>query len=196
MTDRMPPHAVAIGASAGGLAAVGTLLAALPPDFASAVLVVVHLQPRRPSLLAKLFGRRCALEVREVDDKEPLVGGVVYVAPPDYHLMVERERILALSCDPPVHFSRPSINVLFESVAASLGARSLGVLLTGASSDGAYGLQRIAEAGGLTAVEDPDTAFASTMPRAALALMQPDVVRDIAGIAAWLGAQAALWKRL
>lgn len=196
MTARPPPLAVAIGASAGGLEAVSTILSALPPDFGPAVLVVIHVPPRQPSLLAELLGRRCALAVHEPDDKEPMLGGQVYLAPPDYHLLVERDRVLALSRDESVNYSRPSIDVLFESVAGSLAARSVGVLLTGASADGARGLRAIAIAGGLTAAQDPETAYVATMPRAALAIMQPDIVRDIPGIAAWLCASADHWRQV
>lgn len=195
MSEPAPPVVVAIGASAGGLDAVGTLLAALPGDFAPAVLVVLHVPPNRPSMLAEIFARRCALPVREVDDKEPLQAGAVYVAPPDYHLLLERERVLALSRDPPLHFSRPAIDALFASVAESVGPRAVGILLTGASSDGAAGLRAIASAGGLTVVEDPETAQVATMPRAGLARVRPDLVADLAGIAKWLCRSAEQWKQ-
>lgn len=195
MSGRPPPYVVAVGASAGGLEAVGKILSALPGDFAPAVLVVIHVPPNRPSMLAEIFSHRCVLPVQEADDKEPLLGGVVYLAPPDYHLLLEHERALALSRDPPIHFSRPSIDALFESVAESAGARSVGVLLTGASSDGAEGLRAIAAAGGLTAVEDPETAHVATMPRAGLARVRPDIVAEVAGIADWLRASAGQWKR-
>lgn len=190
MNRRPPPTVVAIGASAGGLEAVGTILEALPTDFAPAVLVVIHVPPNRPSMLADIFAHRCALPVHEAEDKQPLLGGAVYLAPPDYHLLLEHERALALSRDPPIHFSRPSIDALFVSVAESAGPRGVGVLLTGASSDGADGLRAIAAAGGRTAVEDPETAQVATMPRAALARMRPDLVAEVAGIAAWLCATA------
>ncbi len=191
------PIVVVIGASAGALEAVSAILSALPADFAPAVAVVIHLPARQPSLLRQIFARRCALPVCEVDDKQPLVGATVYVAPPDYHLLLERERF-ALSRDEAVHFSRPSIDVLFESAAAVYGRRVLGVLLTGASADGAAGLRAIADAGGTTAVEDPETAYASVMPRAGLTLMQPrrpDIVGDPPAIGAWVRAASQQWER-
>lgn len=191
-----PPRAVVVGASAGAVEAVGGLLAGLPAGFEPAVVVVVHLPPDRPSLLARIFAGRCALPVVEAEDKQPLAGGAVFIAPPDYHLLVEREARLALSRDGWVHFSRPSIDVLFESAAAALGDRVAGVLMTGASADGAAGLRSIALAGGATAVEDPDTAYASTMPRAALALMRPDLVGDVAALTRWVRALSPTPKDL
>lgn len=167
---------VVIGASAGGLEALGLVLEALPADFRPAILVVVHIPQDRPSLLAELLAARTRLPVREAMDKDPLEPGRVYVAPPGYHLLVERGGTLALSQDAPVAYSRPSIDVLFESAARALGARVLGIVLSGANSDGAEGLAAIRRAGGKAWVQRPAEALAPTMPAAAIARAGADLV--------------------
>ncbi|TCS35651.1 two-component system chemotaxis response regulator CheB [Paucimonas lemoignei] len=160
---------VVIGASAGGVDAIGNLLAALPADFAPAVAVVLHLPPDRPSMLAELFASRCALPVKEAEDKEPIQPGTVVVAPPDYHLQVEPDHTFSLSCDEPVLYSRPSIDVLFDSAAMAYGAALLGIILTGASADGTAGLKAVRARGGQAWVQDPEDAVARLMPAAAIA---------------------------
>ncbi|WKB53871.1 chemotaxis protein CheB [Eleftheria terrae] len=172
-------EAVVIGASAGGIEAVSQLLAALPAGFGAPVLLVLHIQSGRPSRLAPLFGARCALPVNEPEDKEPLKAASVYVAPPDYHLLVEPPGIVALSIDAPVHYSRPAIDPLFESAAVVYGPALLAILLTGASSDGSLGLRTVRRAGGCAWVQDPATAVASTMPRSALELAGADAILTI-----------------
>ena len=162
------PSAVVIGASAGAVQALSHILPRLPQGYALPVLVVVHV-PATPSGLAALLDAKSAIGVREPDDKEPIVPGTVYIAPPGYHMLVEEGRSIALSSDAPVLFSRPSIDVLFESAAESYGGEVLGIVLTGANEDGARGASAIAAAGGTILVEDPDTAFAAAMPAAALA---------------------------
>jgi two-component system chemotaxis response regulator CheB len=161
-------RAVALGASAGAVEALGQILPALPRDFPWPVLVVVHLPASGKSLLARLFEERCALRVLEVEDKQPLEAGVIYFCPPDYHLLVEASGELSLSIDGPMRFSRPSIDVLFESVADVFGAGAIGVVLSGANEDGARGLAEIAARGGTTMVQTPDSAQAQAMPTAAL----------------------------
>jgi two-component system chemotaxis response regulator CheB len=167
--DAFRPQVIAVGASAGAVDALGHILPRLPASLATPVVVVVHVPADRPSGLAQLFASRCQLPVLEAEDKYPLRGGV-YFAPPDYHVLIERTLTLALSNDEEVHFSRPSIDVLFESVADSFQHRGVGILLSGASVDGAVGLQRIHRAGGLTWVQTPATAAVATMPESALAL--------------------------
>lgn len=168
--------AVVIGASAGGVHALQAVLGALDADFAPAVLVVLHLSPGRESLMAELLGAACALPVAEALDKQPVRGGTVTLAPPDYHLLVEPERCLALSVDDPVLFSRPAIDPLFESAAAAYGPRLLALLLTGASTDGSAGLAAVRRRGGQAWVQDPASASAATMPAAALAHAGADAV--------------------
>lgn len=161
--------AVVVGGSSGGIDALIHILPALPASLRVPVLVVVHLPRDRPSLLADIFRARCRLPLREAQDQEPLAAGTVYFAPPDYHLLVDQGPRLALSVDALEHFSRPSIDVLFESAADQFGERLLGILLSGANEDGARGMQAIAASGGLAVVQDPASAAVPTMPRAALA---------------------------
>jgi two-component system chemotaxis response regulator CheB len=161
--------AVVIGTSAGGVEALSQLLPALPADGQAAVFVVIHLPRERPSLLVEIFGGKCAAPVREAQDKEPVEPGTVYFAPPDYHLLVDEGPQTALSADELVNFSRPSVDVLFESAADVYGSRLLGIVLTGASHDGAAGLAAVARAGGRAVVQRPATAQAPIMVEAALA---------------------------
>lgn len=178
-------EAVVMGGSAGALVVVGELLAALPRDSQVPVIVVVHLAPGRPSLLPQLFASRCALPVREPDDKQP-IGPGVWIAPPDYHLLVESQRCFALSIDAPIKFSRPSIDVLFESAARTYGTGLLAVVLTGANDDGAQGASAVRKHGGLLAVQDPQTAESPAMPKAAMRAAKPQVVAAIPELASLL----------
>ncbi|CUA81893.1 CheB methylesterase [Gulbenkiania indica] len=161
---------VVIGASAGGIEALGTVLPMLPKHYTLPVVVVLHLPADEPSLLAEVFSYKVGLATKEADEKERLQPGVIYFAPPSYHLLLEADGTFALSTEEPVHFSRPSIDVLFESAADAYGERAVGVLLTGASQDGARGLLAIREAGGQTLAQDPAEAMISIMPAAAVEL--------------------------
>jgi two-component system chemotaxis response regulator CheB len=163
-------EAIVIGGSSGALDAIGAILVGLPEDFAIPIALVLHLPPDAPSHLAGVLAARSPLVAKEAEDKEPILRGHLYVAPPNYHLLVERDRTFSLSADDPVHFSRPAIDVLFESAAEAFGPSLTGVLLAGASEDGALGLSRIREAGGTTAVQAPRTAQVAVMPEAALRL--------------------------
>ena len=174
--------AVAIGASAGGVEALLALLPSLPPGFGPPVIVVLHQAEDRDSLLADLFASRARLAVRQAADKEMLAPGTIYFAPPGYHLLLEADRSFSLSCDAPEHFSRPSIDVLFDSAADALGPGLAAVLLTGANQDGAAGLAHAGRQGGLTVVQEPDEASSREMPLAALALRAPDFVLPLQGI--------------
>jgi two-component system, chemotaxis family, protein-glutamate methylesterase/glutaminase len=175
--------AVVIGASAGGVQALAEILPALPASFRPAVLIVLHLPRERPSLLVQIYEKRCALPVREAEDKAPVEPGTVYFAPPDYHLLVEKSRQIALSTDEPVHFSRPSIDVLFESAADVYADRLLGIILTGANADGAAGLHAIHQAGGVTVVQQPDSAVVPLMVVSALQRNPADFVLSLPEIA-------------
>lgn len=178
------PAAIVIGASAGGIEALGMLLPQLPADFALPVIVVVHLRPDVPSLLPEVFGERCALPVREAEDKMPVLPRHIYTAPSDYHLLVERAGIddasFSLSVEPPVRFSRPSIDVLFESAAVAWRERVLGILLSGANDDGARGLSAIRAGGGITWVQSPASAAVATMPEHAIARGAADRILPLA----------------
>lgn len=159
---------VAIGASWGGLHAIETVLRCLPEDFAAAVVIAQHRQnDGQDGMLEHLLDARCALAVHEAEDKQPLTPGTVVVAPAGYHLLVERGAT-SLSVDAPLHFSRPSIDVLLASAADAYGDRGAGVVLTGANADGAVGLAKIAARGGATIVQNPETAERREMPAAAL----------------------------
>lgn len=177
---------VVIGASWGGLRAIGAVLGRVPPDLPAAVVVAQHRGERDQELLATLLARESVLPVRDADDKDPLVRGEVLVAPARYHLLVEGDGV-ALSTDEPVAFSRPSIDVLFESAADAFGERVIGVLLTGANADGAAGLAAIRARGGVAIVQDPETAERPEMPRAALAACLGAQVRPLEEIGPELG---------
>ena len=162
--------AVVIGASAGGVEALSVLLSALPADFSAAVIAVLHLPPGRPSLLVDIFSRKCAVPVLEAVDKDPITAGSVYFAPPDYHLLVDagpHGPQFALTVDPLINYSRPAIDPLFESAADLWADRLLGIVLTGASHDGAGGLQAVLAHGGAALVQDPASAQVPVMPQAA-----------------------------
>jgi two-component system, chemotaxis family, protein-glutamate methylesterase/glutaminase len=183
---RMEPEAVVIGASAGAVEALSAILPALPRDFRLPVVAVVHIPPDRPSAMANLFQAKCQIPVREAEDKEPLAAGTIYFAPPDYHLLIEADKSLSLSGDEPVYFSRPSIDVLFESAADAYGPALIAIVLTGANSDGAKGLQAVVEAGGIAIVQDPGDAFASAMPAAAIQMCPGAHVMSLQAIATFL----------
>ncbi|WP_109476534.1 chemotaxis protein CheB [Paraburkholderia sp. C35] len=169
-------EAVAIGASAGGIDALNVLLPALPASFGVAVLIVSHLPAEPPSRLAETLGYRCALHVVEPDAGEPVLPGRVHLAPPGYHMLIDDDRTIALSIDSTVRYSRPSIDVLFESAAHVYRERLLGILLSGANDDGAHGLEVIRAMGGVAWVQDPQTAVSPTMPGAAIARGAADEV--------------------
>lgn len=185
MNERAP-QAVVIGASAGALEALSAILPALPDTFGLPLIVVVHIPPDKRSVLASLFRAKCRIKVLEAEDKEPIEGGTVYFAPPDYHLLVETNGTLSLSNDKPVLFSRPSIDVLFESAADAFGASLIGIILSGANEDGARGLSAICMAGGAAIVQSPAEAFAPAMPQAAIAACPGAQVMQLSAIAAYL----------
>ena len=182
-----PVDGVVIGASAGGVEALSVLLPALPSGLWASLFIVLHLPRERPSLLVEIFTPRCARPVREAQDKEPVEPGTIYFAPPDYHLLLDKGPRLALSADEPVNFSRPSIDVLFESAADVYRERLLGVILTGANEDGASGLEAVHRAGGVTVVQEPASAQAPLMAAAALKRSTPDFVLPLDQIAGLLG---------
>lgn len=166
------PLAVVIGGSAGSLEVLKTLVHALPLPLTCPVIIVIHLPSYSDGFVAML-GKETSLTVKQAEDKEQISAGTIYIAPPSYHLLVEAHGAFALSADPPVHFSRPAIDVLFESACDVYGANLIGILLSGASRDGAAGLHEIHAAGGTTIVQAPLSAEAAIMPAAALALFEP-----------------------
>ena len=183
--------AIVIGASAGGVEALSVLLPALPADLRAPLFIVVHLPRERPSLLAEIFTRKCALKVMEAEDKMRVEPGTVYFAPSDYHLLLDEGPQLALSIDELVHFSRPSIDVLFESAADIYAERLMGIILTGANDDGTAGLAAIHRAGGVTIVQEPESAQVPLMALSALKRTPADFVLPLAEIAVLLQALAS-----
>lgn len=186
MTHASTIEAIVMGGSAGAIEALNMVLPALPIDLPVPIAVVLHILPTKPSLLATVLDPLCALTVKEAEDKEPLLPSTVYVAPPNYHLLLERQRTIALSADAPLNFSRPSIDMLFESAADAFGPGVLGVLLSGANNDGARGLLAIAQMGGVTVVQSPESAAVDTMPTAALEMLRPTRVLPLNEIANFL----------
>lgn len=168
--------AIVLAVSTGGVSALKFLVRALPKTFPLPILVVQHLSPDSSDGLAKLLDDVGNLTVKEAAEGDEPAAGHVYIAPPNYHLLVELDGRLALSTDPPVNFARPSADVLFESAADAFGPRLIGVVLTGAGCDGGRGLQRIKERRGVTIVQKPEDAEADSMPRGALSLITPDRV--------------------
>ena len=175
-------EAVVIGASAGGVYALLALLADLPRSFRLPVIVVLHLPENRDSQLAEIFQYRLPIAVRQAADKESIAPATLYFAGPGYHLSVEMDRTFSLSCEEALHFSRPSVDILMESAADAYGAALAGILLTGANEDGAAGMARIKQQGGLTVVQDPVEAEVPTMPEAAIFRQAPDFILKLAGI--------------
>ncbi|HEY4341427.1 MAG TPA: chemotaxis protein CheB [Steroidobacteraceae bacterium] len=178
--------AIVVGASAGGIDALLSLLPALSGAFRIPILIVVHLPRDRPSLLVRIFLQKCALPVCEAADKEPVRPGTVYFAPPDYHLLIDEGPCLALSADDLVNYSRPSIDVLFESAAEVYGARLLGIILTGANDDGAEGLAAVQAAGGIGIIQQPRSAQVKQMVVSALNRNPASYVLDLEEILAVL----------
>ena len=175
-------EAVVIGASAGGFEALLAILTGLPATYPMPIAAVLHLPEHHESRLAELFGYRLALQVREARDKETLEPGVLYFAPPGYHLSVENDYSFSLSGEERVSYARPSIDVLFSSAADAYGPALAGILLTGANYDGAAGMAGMQVVGALTIVQDPASADVPTMPEAALRRMTPDLILPLADI--------------
>jgi len=173
---------VVVGASAGGAHGLAAVLSGLPRDFPVPVVVVLHRGKDSTDTLLESLQRSSVLPVREAMDKEPFVAGSACLAPPNYHLLVEKDN-LALSTEGRVRWARPSIDVLFESAADTWAGRTIGVILTGANSDGARGLARIKRRGGLAVVQDPSEAHSRAMPDAAIAAAKVDWILPLAEIA-------------
>lgn len=177
---------IAVGASWGGLHAVGALLEGLPDEVTAPLVLAQHRSPEGSrDGLEGLLQLHTSRPVRQAADKEPLLSGVVHVAPPDYHLLVDGGTF-ALSTDARVQHARPSIDVLFESVADAYGPGAVGIVLTGANEDGAHGLSRIKDRGGVAIVQDPAEAERATMPEAALAATRTDAVLPLREIGPFL----------
>jgi two-component system chemotaxis response regulator CheB len=179
--------AVVIGASAGGIESLGQILPALPASLPVPVIVVLHLPQHGQSLLVSVFAPKCKCKVQEAVDKDTLAAGTVYFAPPGYHLLIDQGPQLALSADPEVNFSRPSIDVLFESASDIFQDRLAAIVLSGANNDGAEGVRAVQRSGGVVIVQQPDSAAARAMIEAAMAAVSPDWVLPARDIATLLG---------
>ena len=173
---------VVIGGSAGAIEVLHQVLGRLPETFGPATAIVIHVPPDGPHLLTEIFTTQGGLKVKLAEDKEPIVGGTIYFATPDYHLLIEKGRTFALSLDERVHFSRPAIDVLFQSAAEAYGDRVMGVILSGANADGADGLRAIAAAGGIAAVQSLECAEMIAMPAAALQAVPQAIEVDAASL--------------
>lgn len=177
-----------MGASAGGLQALQRILPHLPADFSLPVMIVQHRGTDSPELLARCLNRCCAVEVRDAGLNETLRPGTVYLAPADYHLLVENAGTLALSIDAPVNYARPAIDILFESAADVFREQLVAVVLTGANSDGCRGARHVKALGGQVVVQDPATAEVATMPKAVLRTVDADRVLALKDIGPCLAA--------
>ncbi len=166
--DRMDLRAVVFGVSAGGFKALHTILPEFPKDFPCPILIVQHRKGSEDHFLEQSLDSKCPLPVQEARDKEPLKRSRIYIAPGDYHLLVEKDLSLSLSYDDPICYARPSIDVLFQSASRAFEEHLIGVILTGANSDGSNGIRTIKKNKGLTIAQDPETAHAGIMPRSAV----------------------------
>lgn len=179
-------EAIVIGASAGALPALKVILPQLPADYPLPIIIVVHLVKDQPNKLTELLQHNCKLSIKEAQDKENLIPGVVYLAPPDYHLLIETNKSLSLSYDEPVLYSRPSIDVLFETAADAYRERLVGIVLTGANSDGSNGLKHVEQLGGMVIVQDPNEAEVDIMPLKAIKACQNPLILNLNSIVEFL----------
>lgn len=183
-----------IGCSAGGVDALKTLLPAIRPRQGTAAAVVIHVPNNAESILPEIFAGRCACRVKEGEDKEAILPDTIYFAPPGYHLQVEPELVLSLSSEEPLNSSRPSIDILFETAALALGPKVIGIIMTGANSDGTHGLACVVRQGGMAVAEDPATAQFPTMPLSALEQVPATIKMPLERIANWI--QESKWNSI
>ena len=166
--DALDYKLVAIGGSAGSLDIILKIVTDLPDDKNIVYIIIVHRKNDGDSILTDILSKRTKMNVREVEDKEAIFPNTVYIAPADYHLLIENKQTFSLDISEKVHYSRPSIDVAFESIADTFGPAAIGILLSGANADGAFGLQCIKDGGGYTIVQDPNTAEVGFMPQQAI----------------------------
>jgi len=179
-------EALVIGVSAGGMKALGEIIPKLPPNFRLSVIIVQHREKDANDFLANYLNKMSNLQVKEAKLRESINTGMIYLAPGGYHLLIEDDKTFTLSVEPQVNYARPSIDVLFESAAYVYGERLIGVILTGANRDGAQGLKKIKETGGVTIVQDPETAEYNQMPLAAIQATKVDHILKLNDIAPYL----------
>ena len=176
-------EAIVIGVSSGGMNAMKVMFYLLPKDFSTPVIIVQHISAHSDSQWIKLLNDKSNLPIKEADEKEKIENGKVYIAPPNYHLLIEKDRTFSLTIDERVNYSRPSIDVLFESAAEAYTNKLIGVILTGSNNDGTNGIIRVKECGGLIIIQNPETAESAFMPKSAIAAIKPDYVLPLDGIA-------------
>jgi two-component system, chemotaxis family, protein-glutamate methylesterase/glutaminase len=175
-------EAIVIGVSSGGMNAMKVMFSLLPKEFNTPIIIVQHISSQSENLWIRLLNDKSNLYIKEADEKESIEHGKVYIAPPNYHLLIERNKTFSLTIDERVNYARPSIDVLFESAAEAYKNKLIGVILTGSNNDGTNGLKRIKEYGGLTIVQDPATAESSYMPASAIAVVQMDYILTLENI--------------
>lgn len=179
-------EAIVIGVSAGGLNALTTILPQLPKNFPLPVIIVQHRRDDLDGFLSNFLNDLSNVTVKEVEERERIRPGYVYIASPNYHLLVEENKTLSLSIDSPINYARPSIDVLFESAIHVYHERLIGIILTGANSDGCLGLKKIKEVGGLTIVQDPASAESKYMPLEAIRVTNVDHILNLQEIGEFL----------
>jgi len=175
--------AIVIGTSYGGLEALKLILPKFDKDFPLPVIVVLHIGDHNNDIFINYLNEECKLVVKEAESNESILPGYIYFAPPNYHLLVEDDFTFSLSTSEKLNFSRPSIDILFESAAWAYTKSLIGVILTGANSDGANGLKIIKDLGGTTVVQNPCSALSPAMPRAALKIARPEIRLKLEDIA-------------
>ena len=177
--------AIVIGTSYGGLEALKNILPSLEKDFPIPVIVVLHIGDNNNDIFVNYLNAICTLQVKEAESNEKIMPGFIYFAPPNYHLLIESDFTFSLTIDKKHNYSRPSIDILFESAAWAYTNSLIGVVLTGANSDGAVGLKLIKDFGGMTIVQSPESALSPVMPQAAIKMVKPEFklkLEDIAGM--------------
>lgn len=183
MSKKSAYEVVVIGSSWGGLKALSTILSQLTEDFPLPILIVQHQHKNSEGLLTQILKKRTPLNVLEGEEKEKIKPGCVYIAPAGYHMLIESDKTISLSNDEMVNYSRPSVDVLFESAAEVYRGKTIGVILTGANSDGALGMKKVKQFGGLTIVQDPKTAEADSMPKEAIKMTDINHIEKLDKIA-------------
>lgn len=176
-------EAIVMGVSSGGMNAMKIMFALLPGNFNIPIVVVQHLSSRSDSQWIQLLNDKCELCIKEADEKEKISPGTIYIAPPNYHLLIEKNKTFSLSIDGRVNYARPSIDVLFESAAEAYTDKLIGVVLTGSNNDGTNGIKLIKELGGMAIIQDPATAESAFMPASAMEAIEPDYVLPLEAIA-------------
>lgn len=182
----MQYEAIVIGVSSGGMNAMKIIFSAMPAHFSIPMIIVQHLGANSDGQWITLLNDKSQLEIKEADEKEKIEKGIIYIAPPNYHLLIEKDKTFSLTIDERVNYARPSIDVLFESAAEAYRNKLIGIVLTGANNDGTKGIKRIQECGGLTIIQDPKTAESAYMPKAAIAAIEPNFIGSLDDIAEFL----------